>query len=137
MRCVAQSSYELPSTKSALGLDLPRLRCLQPDRSIQAFNERVLIERLAQEADRSVVERTLPVFLNQFDLGFRKVFKFREKYTLMGEAQIFNLFNVSTPLTESYSLGSSVAPFLSSGPGGAVSVVENPRMLRLNVQFKF
>ena len=75
--------------------------------------------------------------LNQFDMGFRKIFRIHEKYTIMGEAQIFNLFNVSTPLTESYSLGSTVAPFLSSGPGGAVSVVENPRMLRLNLQFKF
>jgi hypothetical protein len=42
---------------------LPRLRYSQPDRRIQAFNELVLIERLAQEADRSVVGRTHPVFL--------------------------------------------------------------------------
>jgi hypothetical protein len=75
--------------------------------------------------------------LSQFDLGLRKIFKIREKWTIMAEGQIFNLFNVSTPLTESYSLGNSVTPFLAGGPGGAVSVIENPRMLRLNVQFKF
>jgi hypothetical protein len=75
--------------------------------------------------------------LNQFDLGFRKVFHIREKYTLMGEAQIFNLFNVSTVLTESYTLGSSIAPFVGGGPGGTPSVIENARMLRLNLQFKF
>ncbi len=75
--------------------------------------------------------------LNQFDLGFRKKFHIREKYTIMAEGQIFNLFNVNTVLTESYTLGSSVKPYLSSGPGGTPSVLENPRMLRLNVQFKF
>lgn len=75
--------------------------------------------------------------LNQFDIGFRKIFKVREKWTFMGEAQIFNLFNVSTPLTEGYSLGGTVTPFLAGGPGGAVSVIENPRMLRVNFQFKF
>jgi hypothetical protein len=55
--------YELSFTENVLRLDLPRLRCSQPDRRSQAFNEVFLIKRLAQEADRSVVERTLPVFL--------------------------------------------------------------------------
>jgi hypothetical protein len=75
--------------------------------------------------------------LNQFDLGIRKIFHIRDKYTLMGEAQIFNLFNVGTVLTESYTLGSSVTPYLAGGPGGTPSVIENARMLRLNLQFKF
>jgi hypothetical protein len=39
------------------------LICRKPDRRSQAFNERFIIERLAQEADRSVVQRTLPMFL--------------------------------------------------------------------------
>ena len=55
----------------------------------------------------------------------------------MAEGQIFNLFNVSTVLTESYTLGSSVTPFLAGGPGGTPSVIENARMLRLNLQVKF
>jgi hypothetical protein len=75
--------------------------------------------------------------LNQFDLGFRKTFKIREKYQIMAEGQIFNLFNVDTVLTESYTLGTTVKPYLDGGPGGTPSVIENPRMLRLNVQFKF
>jgi hypothetical protein len=75
--------------------------------------------------------------LNQFDLGLRKVFHLGEKYTLTGEAQFFNVLNVNTPLTESYALGSTVKPYLPGGPGGQVSVIEVPRMMRLNVQFKF
>ncbi len=75
--------------------------------------------------------------LNQFDLGFRKIFRVHEKYSLMAEAQIFNLFNVSTVLTESYTLGASVTPFLAGGPGGTPSVIENARMLRVNFQAKF
>ncbi len=75
--------------------------------------------------------------LNQFDLGIRKIFHIREKYTLMAEGQIFNLFNVGTVLTESYTLGSSVTPYLAGGPGGTPSVIENARMLRLNLQVKF
>ena len=75
--------------------------------------------------------------LSQFDLGFRKIFHIREKYNLMGEAQIFNLFNASTVLTESYTLGGSITPYVQGGPGGVPSVILNPRMLRLNLQFKF
>jgi hypothetical protein len=79
--------------------------------------------------------------LNQIDIGFRKRFRFREKYTLMGEMQIYNLFNSSTVITESYTLGSSIAQFQSVSQGGlgggAPSVIENPRMFRLNLQFKF
>ena len=75
--------------------------------------------------------------LNQFDLGLRKKFKLKEKLTLTGEAQFFNLFNVNTPLTESYTLGGTVKPYLEGGPGGSVSVVEIPRMLRINFQLKF
>ena len=75
--------------------------------------------------------------LNQFDLGLRKKFKLKEKITLTGEAQFFNLFNVNTPLTESYTLGGTVKPYLEGGPGGSVSVVEIPRMLRINFQLKF
>ena len=43
-----------------LGLDLLRLRYSQPDRRSQAFNERFIIERLAQEADRSIADPQRP-----------------------------------------------------------------------------
>jgi hypothetical protein len=75
--------------------------------------------------------------LNQFDIGVRKIFHIREKYTLMGEVQLFNVINASTVLTESYTLGTTVKPYLAGGPGGTPSVILNPRMLRLNLQFKF
>jgi hypothetical protein len=55
----------------------------------------------------------------------------------MAEAQIFNLLNVNTVLTESYTLGSTIKPYAEGGPGGQPSAIEAPRMLRLNLQFKF
>ena len=75
--------------------------------------------------------------LNQFDVGGRKVFHIREKSTLMAEIQLFNVINASTVLVESQTLGTSVKPYLEGGPGGQPSVVLNPRMVRLNLQFKF
>ena len=75
--------------------------------------------------------------LTQIDIGVRKVFHIREKYTLMGEVQLFNVINASTVLTESQTLGTTVKPYLEGGPGGQPSVILNPRMMRLNLQFKF
>ena len=74
---------------------------------------------------------------NQIDIGIRRLFRIREKYTLAGEAQLFNIANSNAVLTESYSLGSTVKPFVAGGPGGQPTVIQNPRMLRLNLQFKF
>ena len=78
---------------------------------------------------------------NQVDIGIRKKFTFREKYTLMGQLQVFNLINTSTVLTESYALGSSITPFLPASKGGlgggTPSVIANPRMFQLGLQFKF
>ena len=39
------------------------MRLSRLDRSSQAFNQRLFIERLAQKADRSAIERAAPVFL--------------------------------------------------------------------------
>jgi hypothetical protein len=75
--------------------------------------------------------------LNQFDLGFRKVFHVHEKFTIMSEAQFFNVTNSNAVLTESYTLGSSIKPYAAGGPGGRPTAVLNPRMTRLNLQFKF
>ena len=55
----------------------------------------------------------------------------------MAEIQLFNVINASTVLVESQTLGTSVKPYLEGGPGGQPSVVLNPRMVRLNLQFKF
>ena len=74
---------------------------------------------------------------NQIDIGIRKLFKIREKFTVMGEMQVFNIINANAVLTESYILGASVKPYLTSGPGGTPSVIQNPRLLRFNFMFKF
>jgi hypothetical protein len=74
--------------------------------------------------------------LNQLDVGARKVFR-REKFTAMGEIQFFNLTNSNAVLTESYTLGSSIKPYVGGGPGGVPTAVLNPRMMRLNLQLKF
>jgi hypothetical protein len=75
--------------------------------------------------------------LSQFDIGVRKVFHIRERFTLMGEAQFFNAFNSNAVLTESYTLGTSVKPYVAGGPGGVPTAILNPRLVRLNLQFKF
>ena len=75
--------------------------------------------------------------LNQLDLGVRKVFRIHEKFTLMGEAQFFNVTNSNAVLTESYTLGSSIKPYVAGGPGGVPTAILNPRMVRLNLQCKF
>jgi hypothetical protein len=74
---------------------------------------------------------------SQLDLAVRKTFHIREKYRVAGEVQLFNLVNSNAVLTESYTLGGTVKPYLSSGPGGTPSVIQNPRMLRLSAQFHF
>jgi hypothetical protein len=75
--------------------------------------------------------------LNQFDIGVRRMFHIHERNTLSAEAQIFNVINSNTVLTESFTLGSKVAPYLPGGIGGVPSVIANPRMLRLSLQYKF
>jgi hypothetical protein len=86
--------------------------------------------------------------LNQLDVGIRKSFRFRERFTLVGEAQVFNMTNSNAPLVESFALGTDAAPFLAPsacggsaaancGTGGTVSSFQNPRLLRLSMQLKF
>ena len=75
--------------------------------------------------------------LNQLDVGVRRAFKFRDRYTIKAEAQIFNLINSNVVTTEAQTLGASVTPFVKGGVGGVPTAILNPRMLRLAVQFKF
>jgi len=74
--------------------------------------------------------------LNQIDIGVRRVFHPHENMTVSAEAQVFNVLNVNTVLTESETLG-TVTPYLAGGIGGQPSAIANPRMLRLSLQFKF
>jgi hypothetical protein len=64
------------------------------------------------------------------------------------EAQIFNILNSSAAVTESTALGADASPFLpksactgsspaNCGLGGTVTVITNPRLLRLAVLFRF
>jgi hypothetical protein len=86
--------------------------------------------------------------LNQLDIIFKKVFKFREKFVLEPEAQIFNILNSNAAVTESTSLGGDTSPYLpksacgsstavNCGLGGTVTVITNPRILRRALLFRF
>ena len=75
--------------------------------------------------------------LTQLDVGLRKVFRIRERYTLMAETQFFNVINSNAVLTESYALGTTIKPYVEGGPGGVPTSILNPRMARVNLQFKF
>jgi hypothetical protein len=75
--------------------------------------------------------------LTQIDIGVRRLFHPRENMTLSAQAEIFNVINASTVLTESETLGTSVTPYLAGGIGGQPSAIANPRMLRLSLQLKF
>ncbi len=86
--------------------------------------------------------------LNQFDVSFKKTFRFRDKYIIEPEAQIFNLFNSNAAVSESVALGGDASPYLpksacgnstaaNCGLGGPVTVITNPRLLRLALLFRF
>jgi hypothetical protein len=75
--------------------------------------------------------------LNQLDIAVRRAFALREGWVIKAEAQIFNVLNSNVVTAESQSLGSSIAPYVSGGPGGVPTAILNPRMLRLAVQFRF
>ncbi len=78
--------------------------------------------------------------LNQVDIGFRRVFKFREKYRLEPEVQFFNLFNSSAVISQGVVVptnGSSVNNYKAGGLGGNVTTYEPPRIMRIALQFHF
>jgi hypothetical protein len=86
--------------------------------------------------------------LTQLDIGVKRVFRFRDKYVLEPEAQIFNLLNSNAAVTQSTAVSTTVAPFLPAsscsgstlkncGVGGPVTTLTNPRILRLALQFRF
>ena len=71
------------------------------------------------------------------DIGIRRLFHPRPNVTVYAQAEIFNVINANTVLTESETLGTSVGPYLPGAVGGQPSALTNPRMLRLSLQFKF
>ena len=86
--------------------------------------------------------------LNQLDLSLKKTFRFRDRYVVEPEAQVFNLTNSNAAILESGALGSDAAVYLpksacggnanpACGLGGTVNTIENPRLLRLAMLFRF
>jgi hypothetical protein len=90
--------------------------------------------------------------LNQVDISVKKTFKFREKYVLEPEAQLFNVFNSNAAVTQSVAVGSTIAPFATAsqcradatigsaancGLGGTVTTITNPRLLRVALLIRF
>jgi hypothetical protein len=86
--------------------------------------------------------------LNQLDLSLKKTFRFKDRYVLEPEGQVFNVTNSNAAILESGALGADAAPLLSKsacasvgtpncGLGGTANVIENPRLLRLALLFRF
>jgi hypothetical protein len=96
--------------------------------------------------------------LNQLDLSLKRTFKFRERFVLEPEFQVFNLLNTNAAVVQSTALSASyaatspgVAPFLTHsqcssstvgsfancGLGGAVTTITNPRLLKVALLFRF
>jgi hypothetical protein len=87
--------------------------------------------------------------LNQFDISFKKTFRLKEKYVLEPEIQIFNMFNSNAAVTQSTSVSTTIAPFLTKsqcsgqsglvncGVGGPVTTLTNPRIMRIALLFRF
>ena len=86
--------------------------------------------------------------LNQLDLSMKKTFKFRDKYVLEPEAQVFNVMNTNAAVVEATALGADTSPYLpksacgsgtaaNCGLGGTVNTITNPRLLRLALLFRF
>ena len=89
--------------------------------------------------------------LNQLDFSVKRVFKFREKYVVEPEVQLFNVMNTNAAVAQATALGSTTAPYLAPsacagsavasavncGLGGVATTITNPRLLRLAVLFKF
>ena len=92
--------------------------------------------------------------LNQLDVGLKKTFTFRDRFKVEPEVQAFNILNSNAAVTQSTSLGSSLgsdtAPFLpksactgaaaaspNCGLGGLVTVITNPRLLRVALLVRF
>ena len=87
--------------------------------------------------------------LNQLDLGIKRTFRFREKFRVQAQADVFNVANSHTVLVETQNLGVgaasataptasySIAPFVLGGPGGRPTSILQARLLRLAFQFHF
>jgi hypothetical protein len=114
----------------------------------RVFPTGFVLGQASETMNLSAPGQVLTPRLNQVDIGLKKTFKFRERFVIEPAAQVFNLLNSNAAVTESVTLGGDAAPFLpksacnSSSPancgvGGPVTVITNPRLLRLALQIHF
>ena len=88
--------------------------------------------------------------LAQLDLSIRRVFRFKERYSISAEFSAYNTLNQSIALAESQSLGTNNAHLFmnstecaaignpaSCGIGGAIATLTNPRMFRIATIIRF
>jgi hypothetical protein len=75
---------------------------------------------------------------NQLDFGIRRNFRFNATQ-LMLQFDLFNALNGNNVLTETTTLSTSVAPYLSADPnaGGLPTSILQPRIIRLGAQLRF
>jgi hypothetical protein len=86
--------------------------------------------------------------LTLLDIGFKRPFHIKERFVFEPEVQIFNLLNTNAAITQSTTVSTTVAPFLTGsacsgsslkncGVGGPVTTLTNPRIMRLALLFHF
>ena len=75
---------------------------------------------------------------NQLDFGIRRNFHFNGTQVML-QIDLFNALNASSVLSETTTLSTSVAPYLSSDPvaGGFPTSILQPRIIRLGAQLRF
>ena len=75
---------------------------------------------------------------NQLDFGIRRTFRFNATQVML-QFDLFNALNGNNVLTETTTLSTSVAPYLSADPnaGGLPTSILQPRIIRLGAQLRF
>jgi hypothetical protein len=114
----------------------------------RVFPEGFVLGQASETINLVAPGQVLTPRLNQFDIGLKKTFRFRERFVFEPEIQVFNILNSNAAVTESVNLAGDAAPFLpksacgasapaNCGVGGAVTTITNPRLLRLAALFRF
>src|SRR5262249_27385558 len=137
----------IPSLEFDLEHGVPRELCWMYSRR-PGVSDRICIGPGIRN-DQSCRTRTGPdTRLNQFDVGLKKTIRFRERYVVEPEVQVFNILTSNVGVTEAVSLAGDATAFLpkaactasspaNCGLGGTVTTITNPRLLRLAMLFRF
>ncbi len=138
----------LPRTWTLTAASVYPANCVGCTPGARVFPTGTVLGQASETINLVAPGQVLSPRFNSLDIGFKKTFRFRERYSLEPAVQIFNLLNANTAITESTSLGGDTSPFLpksacssssaaNCGLGGTVTTVYNPRLLRLALMFKF